>query len=244
MILPVPGVSKQIGMVSSPGCVIVIVNVRLQVSDEFRIFSQHGEDGVLDRIASSLSDRMDFTFVELGADPFEGNTLALRARGWEGVMFDERAGEGIIAARLTSENINAVLAQHMSPSPCGVLSVDLDGNDYWIVDAITYVAPAVIVVEYNAAFDAEIKVATPYQEPRRWGGGCDYGASLNAWASLLSRKWGGRLCYVESSASNAFFVRESLAVGRLDLSRSAADLMPKPVYSYGDPYQWEWVSVD
>lgn len=73
--------------------------------------------------------------------------------------------------RISSSNVASIVESY---------DVDLDGNDYWIVDSITQICPVVIVVEYNAHFDTIIKVATPYQEPRTWTGESDYSASLNA----------------------------------------------------------------
>lgn len=217
---------------------------QLTVDDEAKVYSQHGEDGILAKIESILGDQLPKTFVELGASSTECNTLALRARGWEGVLIDEQGGEGIIPARITRENIDDLLAEHFWWPRCGVLSIDLDGKDYWIVDAINKIHPVVIVVEYNAHFDTDIKVATPFREPRTWTGGCDYSASLNAWISLLAKKWNASLCYVEGSASNAFFVSSEPAkkcFGAFDASSKAA---PVPAYSYGDPKCWDWSPVE
>ena len=73
-------------------------------------------------------------------------------------MVDAQGGEGIIGDRVTRENVNVLLARHFGEVECGVFSIDLDGNDYWIVEAVTEICPTIIVVEYNAAFDGEVKV--------------------------------------------------------------------------------------
>lgn len=199
---------------------------------EARVYSQNGEDGILAWLLAEVG-APNRTFVEFGiGDGSECNTANLsRTFGWSGLLMEadaesvERArefyrrfpGVGIVHAEVTPENIDALLHQH-GPVGVDVLSVDIDGNDYWVWRAITAIDPRVVVIEYNATFGPERSVTIPSNDGfDRYGehmSGFYHGASLSALAKLGLEK-GYALVGCDSRGANAFFVRRELLGGRL-----------------------------
>src|SRR5262249_45012672 len=118
-----------------------------------------------------------------------------------------------VRAFVTRENIDQLLVDHGFAGDLGLLSIDIDGNDYWVWEAIRSARPAIVVIEYNYRFGKERAVTIPYDPSfvrSRAGTGILYfGASLKA-LCLLGRRKG--YCFVgcNSHGVNAFFVREDL----------------------------------
>ena len=196
---------------------------------EFRVFSQWGEDGILDWL-TGLVPMPRKVFVEFGVEDYvEANTrFLLTQRGWSGLVLDgseehvRRIRNGhdfwrhhlvAAAAFVTRENINELIAANGITGPIGVLSIDIDGNDYWVWEAIDTIVPAIVVVEYNAIFGPERCVTVPYdpqfvRSRAHWS--CLYaGASLGALVALGRRK-GYAFVGTNSAGNNAFFVRREL----------------------------------
>ncbi|MEK7793162.1 MAG: hypothetical protein AAB353_01460 [Candidatus Hydrogenedentota bacterium] len=201
---------------------------------EARAFSQRGEDGILLYIFSRIGT-INKRFVEFGVeDGRECNTTNLAINfGWRGLMMDGglanvAAGRAFFAAMvpddpaavtfeqawITRENINQLLNKNSLSGEIDLLSIDVDGNDYWIWKEINVIKPRVVVIEYNPSFGAERSVTVPYEaEFDRWQKhptGYYHGASLAA-LEKLGRELGYRLVGCSSWGSNAFFVRADLA---------------------------------
>jgi hypothetical protein len=214
------------------------MNASKPVSDlnacEFKVFSQFGEDGVIQRLVRFLPIA-NRTFIEFGVENFaESNCRFLMMNdNWRGFVMDgsaKRIAEirGLPdvwkfdltarAAFVTRENVNELLASSGFDADLGILSVDVDGNDYWIFEAIGAVTPRVVIMEYNALFGATRNITVPYDAKfEKYHGhhsGLYFGASLGALASLAARK-GYALVATESSGVNAFFVRNDLVGGDL-----------------------------
>ena len=98
------------------------------------------------------------------------------------------------------------------PEEPDLVSIDVDGNDYWIWRALTGYRPRLVIVEYNGAIDPRERRVMPYTPGFRWDGTSDYGASLGALEELAAEK-GYRLVHTELAGVNAFFVREDLVGG-------------------------------
>ena len=119
-----------------------------------------------------------------------------------------------VTAWITTENINEVLLEHQMQGEIDLLSIDIDGNDYWVWQAITAVQPRVVAIEYNGSFGPTRSVTVKYDEhfdklahhPRGWY----HGASLAALAKLADAK-GYILAGCESMGINAFFIRSDAA---------------------------------
>lgn len=180
---------------------------------ERRVHSQGGEDGVLARLFACLGERSR-TFVEFGA--WDGrhlsNTAHLRLdRGWSGLLMDgdpERVSGLVRREFVTAENVEALFRKHRVPPVFDLLSVDIDGNEYWVWKALEAYRPRVVVIEYNVFFGAEVSKTMPYDADHRWDKTMFHGASLAAlWK--LGREKGYSLVHTDSFAPNAFFVDDA-----------------------------------
>lgn len=176
-------------------------------SFERRVYSQNGEDGVLEYLFSNIVEA-EKCFVEIGAgDGAENNSRRLEEElQWSGVRIDAmHANERVRGVHVTRSNINQILASCGVPDSLGLLSIDVDGMDYWLWDACAF-SPDVVVVEYNATLGMEDAITVPYADDFRWDHLTNYfGASLAAFVELGIRKGYG-LVYCESKGVNAFFV--------------------------------------
>jgi len=206
---------------------------------EFKVFSQWGEDGIIQHLIAKVPIT-NTTFVEFGVESYEeSNTrFLLQNDNWRGLIIDgdhrhrrfvERAGLAwrydltAVSAFITRDNIDELIHSAGITGDIGLLSVDIDGNDYWVLEAITSIRPRIIIVEYNSTFGPTQAVTVPYDagfvravaHPSL----LYYGASLRALSLLAARK-GYVLVGSNSAGNNAFFVREDLAG---DLPRPTPD---------------------
>jgi hypothetical protein len=176
---------------------------------ERKVHSQNGEDGVLEAIFAAIGVTNRY-FVEFGCeDATECNTAYLLEQGWQGLLMDPAGMSRNTRATVrqefvTAENIDFLLRKYGVPEEFDLLSIDIDGNDYWVWQAITH-RPRVVVVEYNAHVPPGERKSIPYDPSFRWTGTDYFGASLRALAELGDRK-GYVLVYCESRGVNAFFV--------------------------------------
>ena len=212
-------------------------------ASELRVFSQNGEDGVLAEILARIGVGERF-FVEFGVESGrEGNCVYLAdVAGWQGLFMDcdddffadlerkYRAKDRVrtVQAMITPENVEELFAANGVPTELDVLSIDVDGADYWIWEAIDAYRPRVVVIEYNSALDPSRRLVQPADLEGGWDGTSYYGASLGALRSLGERK-GYRFVHTELSGVNAFFVREDLAEGRF-LAADEAPITGAPNY--------------
>ena len=201
------------------------------------MYSQNGEDGILLYIFSKIGVT-NRTFVEFGVgEGKQCNTANLCLNlGWHGLMMDSsrpnvnlalryyrhlgkrEADVKILHCNVTAENINATLLQSGIYGDIDLLSIDIDGNDYWVWKAIDVITPRVVVIEYNPLLGYAQSMAVKYDPSLdRFGAhpsGMYHGASLAAMETLASTK-GYALVGCDSSGVNAFFVRRDLARGRI-----------------------------
>jgi hypothetical protein len=185
--------------------------------------SQNGEDGVIQEIIRRIGAPTRY-FIEIGASAEEANCLLLAdALGWHGLFVDGNAlqawrlkrkyqNSDAVAAHLrviTPTNINEVLDADGIPPDVDVLSIDVDGNDYWLWDALTIRRPRIVIVEYNSSIASESVSVQPYRL-RGWDSTSHFGASLGALRRLGSSK-GYRFVHADLSGTNVFFVRRDIA---------------------------------
>ena len=201
---------------------------------EFQVFSQNGEDGIIQFLVSRVAVEKQ-RFVEFGVGDYsEANTRFLaHHNGWSGLVMEGNAREisrlkrdptfwrydvTAASAFITRENINDLLADHGMTGEIGLLSIDVDGNDYWIFEAISVVRPAIVVIEYNHRFGADRAVTVPYdpafRRERAHHSHIYHGASLRA-LSLLAQRKGYAFVGCESFGVNAFFVRRDVMTDRI-----------------------------
>jgi hypothetical protein len=189
----------------------------------FRVSSQNQEDGLTLALLSEVGVT-ERRFVEIGSGLSGGNSGFLaRECGWSGLMVDGHADHmaqvgrrfptvTAVTAWVTRENVDDLITMHCGAGEPDLFSLDLDGNDYWIWEAMTACSPRIVILEYNSMFGANRSVTVPYDPAfdRHRHHTMYYGASLTALARLSSRK-GYRLVAVEPTGVNAFFVRNDLA---------------------------------
>jgi hypothetical protein len=145
---------------------------------EFSVFSQWGDDGIIQWLIHRIPG-LNETFVEFGVEDYqEANTRFLLINdNWSGLVMDSSSlnikairrdpislGHDLQSecAIVTAENINQLLLDHGFEGDIGLLHVDIDGNDYWVWRAITAVRPAIVIMEYNSVFGAERTITIPY----------------------------------------------------------------------------------
>lgn len=196
---------------------------------EFRVFSQWGDDGIIQWLVSRLPS-LPRRFIEFGVEDYsESNTRFLMVNNnWSGLVMDGSAANiahlrkrkwfwrhdlTAIPCFVTRDNVDAVIAEWANGSPVGLLHIDVDGNDYWLWDAIECTAPAIVIMEYNALFGPERAITIPYAADfnrfQAYYSGQYSGASLAAMTYLAGRK-NYALLGVNSAGNNAYFVQRSL----------------------------------
>jgi hypothetical protein len=190
---------------------------------EFRTFSQWGEDGILQHLLRHVA-------ITFGVENYtESNTRFLLVKdNWSGLVIDGSAANidfiknddiywrhNLKAehAFITAESINDLIRRNGIEGEIGLLSIDIDGNDYWVWQAIDVVNPSIVVLEYNSGLGPERAVTIPYDagfvRSKAHYSNLYYGASLSAlW--LLGKRKGYSLVGCNSAGNNAFFVRDDL----------------------------------
>ena len=196
---------------------------------EFRVYSQFGDDGIIQWLVAQLPS-LPRRFVEFGVEDYsESNTRFLMvSRNWSGLVMDGSPGNiarlrarkwfwryGLTAQAhfLTRENVDALIAEWAGREPVGLLHIDVDGNDYWLWEAVQCISPGIVIMEFNAVFGADRAITIPYAPDfRRFDAhhsGQYAGASLAALTHLAGLK-GYALIGINSAGNNAYFLRRDL----------------------------------
>jgi hypothetical protein len=192
----------------------------------WRKYSQNDEDGVLDYIFSIIPPGPQGRFfVEIGVGPpwlstveesgLEANCCLLKEKGWGGLFLDTQsypAEYGVKQERVDPININLILRKYRVPENLDLISIDVDGQDFWIWSNLVYL-PSAVVIEYNANLAADKSKVVPFNASYEWDGTKWFGASLRA-LNNLARSKGYVLTY--ANGVNAFFIRESLVNNKQD----------------------------
>jgi hypothetical protein len=222
--------------------------VRELGNTEFRVFSQFGEDGIIQYLIrrARIPPRLT-TFVEFGVEDYrEANTRFLMINdNWRGLIMDgSRPNMAAVRAwplfwkyDLTAkeafidrDNINDLMASAGLAGEIGLLSIDIDGNDYWVWERIAAIDPIIVVVEYNSLFGAARAVAVPYDPAFDYGlahySHLYWGCSLRA-LELLSERKGYALVGSNNAGNNAFFVRQDCLNGQPKLTAAQAYREPR-----------------
>ena len=197
----------------------------------FRVFSQFEEDGKL-LFLFSIIGMDNKTFVEIGADDgVNSNTANLYFNfGWHGLYIDGNSKSikrgrkffskyphtwfykpSFICAKVTRENINEIIKNTGIEGEIGLLSIDIDGNDYWIWDAITVISPKVVIIETHNEFGMH-NIVVPYDANYSYPGQHPvyHGASPVAMNNLAKRK-GYRLVGSNELGFNFIYVKNGCA---------------------------------
>lgn len=185
---------------------------------ERRVYSQNGEDGVLEHIFSTLGTTNKLA-VEFGVgDGQETNTRLLVEQGWKCIWFDAYDATVIhknvtfCRAWLTTHTLPLEFAATKVPAEFDLLSIDVDGNDYHLRQAIAKYRPRVIVQEYNGCYGPLEEYVMPQNDTYKWKlWDKNFGASLLS-LTKQANALGYDLVYCESRGVNAFFVRQDINV--------------------------------
>jgi len=197
---------------------------------ELRVYSQWGEDGIIQYIINNI-DIPNKIFVEFGVENYEeANTRFLLVNdNWSGLIIDGSekninfikkdpiyAKNDLLAIHsfITKNNINQIIKENIDLEDIGLLSIDIDGNDYWIWNAIEVINPRIVICEYNSVFEADKRITVPYKEDffrsSEHFSNLYFGASLKALCTLAEEK-GYDFIGSNSSGVNAFFIRKDLS---------------------------------
>jgi hypothetical protein len=202
---------------------------------EFKVYSQWGEDGVIDHLINNVKIN-NKVFVEFGVGNYlESNTRFLLVnKNWSGLVMDGNSANVTFIKSdpiywrhnleaecnfITKDNINDLLINKDIVGDIGLLSIDIDGNDYWVWKEIEVISPTIVVIEYNYRFGASKALTIPYDEnfvrQKAHYSMIYFGASLKALVNL-GRKKGYAFVGCNSNGLNAFFVRND-KVGNLNV---------------------------
>ena len=210
---------------------------------EFKVFSQGGEDEIIQYLINKINIENE-TFVEFGVEDYcESNTrFLLQNNYWRGLIIDSgdrhikfiensnnmcQYDVEAITGFITTENINKLIKISGYSGDIGLLSIDVDGNDYWILKEVEVVRPRILIVEYNSLFGDKYSITVPY-EPNFSISNAHYselyyGASLKAIVVLAQQK-GYQFVGCNKGGFNAFFIRNDV-------------LNDLPTYTVKDGYQ-------
>ena len=193
---------------------------------EFKVFSQWGDDGIIEFLVSYL-DIPEKSFIEFGVEDYTESItrFLLVNHNWRGLVLDgnKRDIDYILDdeicwrhdltakhAFITKENINQLIQENRFSGELGLLHIDIDGNDYWVWDAIDSVSPVIVIVEYNSVFGKNQAITVPYNptfnRTKAHYSNLYFGASLKALVTLGAKK-GYSFIGSNSHGNNAYFVR-------------------------------------
>jgi hypothetical protein len=194
---------------------------------EFKVFSQFGDDGIIQYLIHQTKPEIH-SFIEFGVEDYsESNTLfLLRNNNWKGLVIDadftamQKMTEKVfywqhdlkaVGAFITSENINQLFIENGFTGEIGLLSIDIDGNDYWIWKSIEVVNPVIVIVEYNSVFGSDHAITIPYDpnfvRTKAHDSNLYWGCSLKA-LCLLAEKKGYIFAGSNRAGNNAYFIRK------------------------------------
>lgn len=197
---------------------------------EFKVFSQFGEDGIIQYLINNIPIKNKI-FIEFGVENYkESNTrFLLINNNWKGLVIDSdsksidyikndeiywRYDIKAVCEFITKENINSIFSSNGFEGDIGLLSIDVDGNDYWVWEAIKVVNPRIVICEYNSIFGCKDAVTIPYESnfnrTKVHFSNLYFGASLTALCYLANKK-GYIFIGCNNAGNNAFFIRKDFS---------------------------------
>lgn len=214
------------------GTLLARQNKQLPVIDhlsdaEFKVFSQAGDDGIIQYLINKVPVQNKI-FIEFGVEKYiESNTrFLLKHDNWSGLLIDGSPESinyiksdviyyqhdlKVVTSFITADNINELIASQGIKGEIGLLSIDIDGNDYWIWKAISIVDPVIVVIEYNSVFGIDKPVTVSYKadfvRANEHYSHLYFGASLLA-LCMLGEEKGYSFVGSNSYGNNAYFVKK------------------------------------
>ena len=196
---------------------------------EFKVFSQWGDDGIIQYLINKIPI-INPIFVEFGVEDYtESNTRYLLMNdNWSGLVIDGSYSNicdikssyyywmydlTAVHSFIDTDNINNILIDNGFNGDIGILSIDIDGNDYWVWKAISAISPSIVICEFNSVFGDHHSVTVPYnpsfQRTKEHYSNLYFGASLPALIELASEK-GYSFIGANSNSVNAYFIKSDL----------------------------------
>lgn len=217
----------------------------------YKVYAEADEDGIIAEIFKRIGVT-NKKFVDFGAgNGLISNSHFLLLQGWSGIWIEgsKHACENmrnvfslpiqqqrlkVIDAFITKDNINDLIGsgENALNGEIDFLSIDIDGNDYWVWKSINCINSRVVMIEYNAKFPPTFEWIMEYDEKHLWDGSDEQGASLKAY-ELLGRELGYQLVGTSTNGVNAFFVRKDLA----------GDLFPNPATAENLYHSWKGMGI-
>ena len=210
----------------------------------YKVYSQNDEDGIIEEIFERIGIT-NKTFIEFGLqDGLESNTHYLLFKDWKGLWIecDTEAYEKIcdkfvnvisngqlvvLKEFITKDNINQLFEKAGITGEIDLLSIDIDGNDYYVFENITVVNPRVVIMEYNGKFPPNYSWKQAYNSEHIWDGSDKHGASLYA-LEPPPNQHGHLLVGTNINGCNAFFVRKDLVTNAF-LTPMTSEFMFNPM---------------
>jgi len=171
-------------------------------------YSQYGEEGYLRFIFKNIGTTNKF-LVDIGANngTYLSNTKQFRNEGWQGILIDGQSFPGVYRHYVSAENINGLLRKYGCPKEPDLLSIDIDGQDYWVLRVIlSEYKPRVIISEYNAEFDDSR--AIEYNPNFQFRATDYYGYTFKA-GLKLAKEFGYRVIF-QNTNINMYYLRNDL----------------------------------
>ena len=209
------------------------------------VFSQFGEDGVIEKIFETIEPGPKFA-VEFGAHDGVQNSnmrnLVLN-HGWSTYQIE---GSKPLAEKLAKAyaghpttkteqawiwpgNIEVLFEDAGVPRDLDLLVIDIDSNDYWVWRAIHDFRPKVVVIETNPFFPPPELMVVKYHPMNYWDYTYYVGASMQSLVNLGKQK-GYELLYQMKTGPNVFFVaKEYLPLFAIE------DNSPEKIYRWLPP---------
>ncbi len=207
--------------------------IPIKIEDiEFKIFSQFGDDGIIQYLIHKLEiEDKYFNFIEFGVENYlESNTrFLLFNSNWSGLILDSsekninqiknsnffwKYNLEAKSCFVDRDNINKIINDSkIDKNSIGILSIDIDGNDYWVWKEIKIIDPLIVIIEFNSVFGFSEKISIPYKKNfsrnKAHHSNLFWGASLEALKFLGDQK-GYEFFSTNSSGNNAYFIKKDL----------------------------------
>lgn len=221
---------------------------------EIQTYSQNGEELIIQSMLDIVTKKGGQTnnfLVELGAgDGYHlSNSRFFIDKGWKSILIDadNRGNTNVKEHKITRENINSLLKQYKCPKDFDFLSIDLDGNDYWIIEEILKeYSPKLIVAEFNAAFGYDCSKTIKYDSEFSWEGDTYFGFTLEAGRKLGEAN--GYTLMLQHADMNIFLLKNEYAEHQLDEDLPpTTKYFPKITYNKSDFFRKteriDWVTI-
>ena len=202
----------------------------------FKVFSQTDEDGIINEIFNRIG-ATNKQFLEFGADTKFNNTTYLLMKGWKGVWLESSEKKvnnikkkysllikndklKIHKKTITASNVNKEIKSLNLNKFIDLLSLDIDGNELYVLNKLKTISPRVIVVEYNAKFPPPIRKCIKYDPKFIWKYDDYFGSSLQLLEDNL-KNFGYVLVGCNILGVNAFFIKKKLVKNKFPKNTTA-----------------------